>query len=114
MPIDDSPVRAPVSARLKKCPDVAAGIRWPFPLEERIKQLVSLVEDEAGENTTKTEVISALILAAPANGEQLAGLLRRYRLASVGDAIIRSEGAGLTNIIEFRRGKVGRPKKRIS
>ena len=83
-------------------------------MEERIKQLVSIVEDEAGENTTKTEVVSALILAAPADGEQLAGLLRRYRLASVGDAIVRSEGVGLTNIIEFRRGKVGRPKKRIS
>lgn len=111
---EDPPVRALISARLRKCPDVAAGIRWPFPLEERLKQLVSMVEDEAGENTTKTEVVAALILAAPPDGEQLAGLLRRYRLASVGDAIVRSEEASLSNIIEFRRGKAGRPKKRIS
>jgi hypothetical protein len=104
-----------MSARLKKCPDVAAGIRWPFPLEERLKQLVSKVEDQAGENTTKTEVVSALILAAPEDGDELAGLLRRYRLASVGDAMVGGSDDGiLPNIIEFQRGKVGRPKKRIS
>jgi hypothetical protein len=111
---EDAPVRAPMTARLKKCPDVAAGIRWPFPLEERLKQLVSMVEDEAGENTTKTEVVAALILAAPEDGEKLAGILRRYRLASVGDAIVGSDAGVQPNIIEFQRGKVGRPKKRFS
>lgn len=110
---DDPPVRAALSARLRKCPDVPAGIRWPFPLEQRLKQLVRLVEDEAGENTTKTEVVAALILASPEDGAELSNLLRRYRLSTVSDAIVPSGGSGSSNIIEFQRGKVGRPRKRI-
>lgn len=62
----------------------------PAPLSGRLDGLVDLADGE-GARTSRKELVGALLLAAPVNGEDLAGLVRRYRKAAVGDAVIKGQ-----------------------
>jgi hypothetical protein len=46
---------------------------------------------DAGEqdSLSRSEVLAALVLAARADGEDLVGLLRTYRKATVGQSVVR-------------------------
>jgi hypothetical protein len=57
------------------------------PLNVRLDALVELAR-RAGENTNRREVISALVLQAPTDGDALAEWLRRYRRALIRDALV--------------------------
>jgi hypothetical protein len=67
--------------------DDQINVSIPGPLNARLDALVELANG-AGERTSRRELISALILAAPEDGPRLAKLVREYRLASVRDAVV--------------------------
>ena len=56
-------------------------------LNARLDALVELAR-RAGENTSRKELISALVLQAPTDGDALAEWLRRYRRALVQDVVV--------------------------
>ena len=56
--------------RLKVCPQRAAGIDWPIPLDQRLDALCELADDE-GADTTRKELAAALFLAAPSKPARL-------------------------------------------
>src|SRR5260370_20481766 len=97
-------------ARLFRCHDVPVGVRVPFPLEERLNQLLVLAED-AGERTNKTELVAAFLYASPGDAIELGSTLRSYRIASAGDALLTPPADNVVRL--SRRGPGPRGKKRI-
>lgn len=79
--------QAAEAAPLRNCPEQRVGLALPAVLSDRVDALVALAE-EAGERTTRKELIAALILNASSNQGEIAALLRRYRLATVKSALI--------------------------
>ena len=59
-------------------PTVAVGLSVPRRLAGRLNALTGSVE-AAGGQATKSEVVAALVLAAPTDPDALSELLRRYR-----------------------------------
>ena len=91
--------------RLPECPERAVGMDLALPISDRLDTLVELAEQE-GENTSRKEVVAALILAASELGEELGSVLRTYRKARALDALVQQP----TNaeILEFARPRPGR------
>lgn len=76
-------------------------------LHQRITELADLAESESGRRPSKKEVLSALILDAPADGRKLNRKIETFHKASVSDAVISSRHTG--NVISFEERKTGRP-----
>lgn len=66
------------------------GISIPTPLDTRLDALVRLAI-AAGDNTSRKELLSALLLAAPDDPAKLITALRSYRVAQVGQAAIAGD-----------------------
>lgn len=69
------------------------GVSLPSPLDVRLDVLVERAI-EAGERTTRKEVLAALVLAAPESGDELAAMLKRLRLARATTAVVEGEDQG--------------------
>jgi hypothetical protein len=82
--------------RLVDCPESTIGLSLPSPLSERLDQLVRLAED-AGERTTRKEIVASLILCAPTDGPALSERIRQLRAAVVHEAIAPDE-SGLVRL----------------
>jgi hypothetical protein len=91
--------------RIRDWPEVATNIGLRRPIEWRLQQLLDRLDDEAQERTSRRELISALILAAPESGASLSRLIKRYRAATARQAIVGDELP--TSITELPR-----PRKR--
>lgn len=85
--------RVHADTRLRDSPEDRVGLMLPATISERVDDLVALA-DESGERTNRKELIAALILGATTAGEELAAVVRRYRRATVRDALLHPEGAG--------------------
>jgi hypothetical protein len=101
-------LRVDAEARLHRCLDVAAGIRWPFPLEARLDQLIELA-DNSGENTNKTELVAAFVYGSPSDVAGLVAVLHSYRIATAGDALLSPPAE---NVVEFTRRPPGPRRKK--
>jgi hypothetical protein len=74
--------------RIRGLPKVQTVLRWEEPVEQRVVALVHLAEDLAAENTSKSELVAALVMAAPEDGEAISRLIRTYRRSTMGDALV--------------------------
>jgi hypothetical protein len=83
-------VKVQPDAQLRACPEFRIGIGMPAPLSGRLDGLVELADSE-GASTSRKELLAALLLAAPEKGAELADLVRRYRTASVAEAMIAGQ-----------------------
>ena len=68
----------PPETPLPSCPERSLGLSLPVPISARIDLLVALAE-EAGERTSRKEIVAACILGAPDGAEELVRWLRIYR-----------------------------------
>jgi hypothetical protein len=104
------PREIPHAEIVRHCEKWPTNIMWPAPIDMRLSSLVDLAV-EAGEPDalSRSELLAALVLAAPADGEKLESLLRAYRKAKVGQAAIRKndESPG-TNVITLEGRRPGR------
>lgn len=80
----------------------SVGLALAVPLSERLDALVRLVE-VSGDRTSRKELIAALILAAPPDGEDLAGYVRVYRKALARHALLDPDNAPDHMVLEVRR-----------
>src|SRR4051812_33404054 len=95
--------------RLHDTSQLQIGTWLPAPLSGRLDALVNRAS-EAGESTNRTELIAALLFDAPADGDRIAETLKRYRRASVQDAMVDGEDPSL--FLEPRRQRGPRPGRR--
>jgi hypothetical protein len=73
--------------KLRECEVWQTNIRWPVPVDARLNALMELAEDE-GESLTRSDLVAALVCAAPASGAELAKLVKSYRIQRVRDISI--------------------------
>ena len=84
--------RISATTPLRECPERSVGLALAAPISDRLDALVSLAE-VSGSRTNRKELLASLILAAPADGDELAETVRSYRRSSAGQACL---GAGDT------------------
>jgi hypothetical protein len=95
---------------LRDCPDHGVGLALSEPISRRIDLLVGLAE-QAGERTSRKELIACLIYASPARGQDVAEMLRSYRHATVEDALPDSDMR--QNIHVSKRQPGPRPRRKL-
>ena len=96
-----------VTERLRDTEKWSSSLSWPAPIDMRLSGLVDLAID-AGEALSRAELLAALVLSAPADGEQLGKLVRSYRTSLVGAARIARGGEPEKNVIVLAERKPGR------
>ena len=74
-------------ASLASCAAFRIGVGVPAPLSARLDALVELA-NRAAANTSRKEVLAAVLLATSAEPEVLAELVRTYRTAHAADAVV--------------------------
>ncbi|WP_259314363.1 hypothetical protein [Capillimicrobium parvum] len=83
MPIEPSdPLRSTAEKQI--------GVSIPVPLDSRLDALVRRVID-AGERTSRKELLAALLLEASEDPERLTRALRQYRSSEAADAVIAGD-----------------------
>lgn len=101
----DTPI--PRSLRLRDAPQRQCAISWPLPVDMKLERLLVSATD-AGENTSRKEIVAALVAFASVDGNELGELLRRYRLAEVGGILPgESDGDGDADVLHFKARKPG-------
>ncbi len=88
---------------VRECPQKQAAVAWPVPVDVRLDELLAQAE-AAGENTSRKELVAAIIATTRVTDAQLGKLLRRYRTAKVRDLVSLQEGE---NVIPFIKHKPG-------
>jgi len=97
-------------ASLSTCEEFRIGVGVPGPLSGRLDALVELANRAGAANTSRKELVAAVLLAVPAEPQALAELVRAYRTARVADAIV--EGAARERILQPERPPPGpRPRR---
>jgi hypothetical protein len=98
-----------VTTPLPSCPERSVGLSLPVPINARIDMLVELAE-QAGERTSRKEIVAACILASPDGAEELVRLLRAYR-RSPADSTYPA-GPKLFDVLEPQAVRPGRRPRR--
>jgi hypothetical protein len=99
--VTDTPLTA--DQLVRDCPQKQAAVAWPLPVDVRLDELLAQA-DAAGENTSRKELVAAIIANTRVSDAQLGRLLRWYRTAKVRDLVSLPEGE---NIIPFVKHKPG-------
>jgi hypothetical protein len=99
--VTDTPLAA--GTLVRDCPAKQAAVSWPLPVDVRLEELLAQAE-AAGENTSRRELVAAIICFTRVTDVQLGRLLRRYRTAMVRDVIYLPEGK---NVVPFTKHKPG-------
>jgi hypothetical protein len=99
----------PPQTPLPCCPERSVGLSLPVPITARIDLLVELAE-QAGERTSRKEIVAACILGAPDGADELVRWLRIYR-SSPADSVYPS-GPKLGEALELQPTRPGpRPRR---
>lgn len=93
------------STRLVDCPPATLRGNIPAPISERLDALIALAEG-AGAATSRGELLSALVLAAPESSDALLELWLRYRRSVARDAVI--EGLDPNRVLRYEKHRPGR------
>jgi hypothetical protein len=94
----------PPETPLPSCPERAIGLSLPIPITARIDLLVELAE-QAGERTSRKEIVATCILGAPDGAEELVRWLRLYRKSPADSTA--TGGARLEDVLELRPARPG-------
>ena len=89
------------TSQLRDCPKVQSSVYWPAPIDQRLNDLVALAE-RSGERLSKADLLGALVLSAPDDGEELGVLVRSYRRSATRD-VIGSRDTDAVVSLEARR-----------
>lgn len=84
------------------------GLRWPIPIDARLDALVGAA-NAAGAATNRTELLAALVLAAPTGAPTLRNTVLKLRVATVGQTAL---GTARPGRYDLRR--PGRPSRKRS
>ena len=105
----EQPTRIPPETPLPACPERPIGLSLPHPISVRLDLLLELVE-QAGERTSRKELIASLIYAAADDAEELIRWLHLYRTGRA-DSVYPSSNAP-AQVLEPQPGRPGpRPRQ---
>lgn len=90
---------------LRNSRDRQVSLRLPLALDQRLDALVERATN-AGERTTRAELLQALLMDCNLNGVELGDRLRHLRTASCGDAVLDHSVPG-DNVLQLSGHKPG-------
>jgi hypothetical protein len=86
----------------------SAGVSWPFPVDRRLDQLVTLA-NRAGANTRRNELAAALVATAPSDGAVLLDALIAWRKRTVREVVLGVDAAA--QVVDLPRYSPGRRRR---
>lgn len=93
---------------LDRCTEKPVAVSWPFPVDQRLDGLRAAVERE-GVRTSRKQLLAAIVFCCDADGEALAGMLRRYLKGTARDAVLdATEADNVLRLPRHRSGPRGR------
>lgn len=98
-----------VDRKVVEFPERQSAVAWPLPVDARLERLLDQAR-EAGERTSRKEIVAALVATATFTDAQLGKLLRRYRTLHVREILPVPEGA---NVVQFTRKGPGPRRERM-
>jgi hypothetical protein len=99
--VTDTPLAA--DQLVRDCPQKQAAVAWPLPVDVRLDELLAQAH-AAGENTSRKELVAAIIANTRLSDAQLGRLLRWYRTIKVRNLVPLPEGE---NVVPFVKHKPG-------
>ena len=91
---------------LRDCPTQPVSLIWPSPIGRRLDELVDRART-AGRDTTRKELLAALVLASPHEPSELDDIVKEYRLAVARDALIEPKTVEEDNVLVLPRYRPG-------
>jgi hypothetical protein len=85
-----------------RCPYVQTNVRWPIPIDQRLNELLARL-NAAGADSTRSQLLAALVAMAPTKTSDLRQLLLDYSEKSAGGVVLQAHGP-----IEVRARQPGR------
>lgn len=79
-------------ASIERCEPLQTNVRWPFPVDQRLNELVTLL-GRNGFESTRSLLLAALVADAPADAHELEELIRGYRRKKVGSVVLQRTGS---------------------
>jgi hypothetical protein len=95
-----------VGDRLRESADRGVSFRWPVAIDERLDALSARAR-EVGQIVSRRELIAALVFGVDLSAEEISDLVRRYRISTVGDALLDHIGVNADNVVEFAQHRPG-------
>ncbi len=83
----------PRSTRIEQCPVVQTNVCWPVPVDQRLNELLGQLVHLGSGETSRSQLLAALVATAPIKGEELEALLRRYRTLTAGGIVLQRKGS---------------------
>jgi hypothetical protein len=94
----------PPETPLPSCPERSLGLSLPVPINARIDLLVELAE-QAGERTSRKEIVATCILGSPDTADEIVRWLRIYRKSPADSAYTSAAKRG--DVLELRPARPG-------
>src|SRR6187551_2914029 len=93
-----------VDVKVCDCSNKQAGLSWPLPVDAKLERMLETVKS-FGERTSRREIAAAIIaMFEDVTAEKLSSLLRRYRLATVGDVLGKpADDSNVVHLKEYTR-----------
>jgi hypothetical protein len=110
-PMPESGVRIAPETPLPSCPERSVGLSLPVPINARLDLLVELAE-QAGERTSRKEIVAVCILGAPDTAEELVRWLRIYRRSPADSVYTSGPPEALQDVLTPRPVRPGRRPRR--
>jgi len=85
---------------VKATPQRNAGVNWALPIDRRLDDLVTLAHG-VGENTTRKELIAAILADVEPDATVLTRMLKAYRTMTVRD-LLRVRASDAANVISIK------------
>lgn len=82
----------PRSTKLRRCPQVQTNVNWPVPVDQRLNELLRQLDEALGGETSRSQLLAALVATAPADARQLEEILRRYWRLTAGATVLQRTG----------------------
>jgi hypothetical protein len=89
-------------SRVVRWPEKQGAVAWPLPVESKLDVLLRRAE-EAGERTSRKEIVAALIAACQDDGDGISAVLRRYRKTTVRDLLDVPKSQNVIDIKQRRK-----------
>lgn len=77
---------------IERCEPLQTNVRWPFPVDQRLNELITLLGNN-GFESTRSLLVAALVANAPADASDLEELIREYRRKKVGSVVLQRSGS---------------------
>lgn len=90
------------NSRVVKAPEKQGAVAWPLPVEMKLDRLLRRAE-EAGERTSREEVVAALIAEYDGDEDDIASMLKRYRRITVRELLAVPDSKDVIDMEQYRK-----------